>query len=199
MADSSMAENPMAESLSAKAAAAGSEGTVQASWDAEGRPEPPLEADERATLAGFLDWQRATLAWKCAGLTDGQLRERSVPPSGMSLLGLVRHLAEVERGWFRSVLAAEDLPDIYCTPEDRDADFRDVDTSSVSEAFATWKAECDRARAIVAAAPSLAVTGSGRTRRYSLRWILTHMIEEYARHNGHADLIRELVDGSVGC
>jgi uncharacterized damage-inducible protein DinB len=162
------------------------------------RPEPPLEADERATLAGFLDFQRATLAWKCAGLTDEQLRQRAVPPSSMSLIGLVRHLADVERSWFRRVFSKLDDPPLYYSDDEPDGEFDNVDTADVAEAFATWQLECAFAREAVAAAPSLEVTGSGTTRSYSLRWIMTHMIEEYARHNGHADLLRERIDGATG-
>ncbi len=149
-------------------------------------------------LNAWLDFHRATLAWKCEGLTDGQLRERSVPPSTLSLLGLVRHMAEVERGWFRQGLAGEDLPDLYQTEQDRDADINGAQTADVEEAFATWRAECEAARKAEAAAPSLEVTFAGKHRQYSLRWILVHMIEEYARHNGHADLLRERIDGETG-
>jgi uncharacterized damage-inducible protein DinB len=163
------------------------------------RIDPPLEAGEREMLNAWLDWQRATLAWKCEGLDDDQLRERSAPPSTLSLLGLVRHMAEVERGWFRRTLSGEDVPYIYRTTRDRDAAFN-VETSDVAEAFATWRAECELARKAEAAAPSLEVTGRQLDfgRRLSLRWILVHMIEEYARHNGHADLLRERIDGSTG-
>ena len=163
------------------------------------RTDPPAEADERTTLTSFLDFQRQTLAWKCDGLTDAQLRERIVPPSSMSLLGLVRHMADVERGWFRRTLAGEDAPRMYYSDEDPDGDFDNVDDADVAEAFATWRAECERAREIVAATPTLEVTGTHRLgNKFSLRWILVHMIEEYARHNGHADLMRERIDGSVG-
>jgi uncharacterized damage-inducible protein DinB len=165
------------------------------------RADPPLAGTERETLSTFLDFQRGTLAGKCAGLSDDQLRLRAVEPSSMSLLGLVRHLADVERGWFRQVFTAEDVPDIYQTAGDRDADFNDVDDANVAEAFASWTAECDRARQITAAAASFDDLAARPTRRGetpSLRWILTHMIEEYARHNGHADLLRERIDGAVG-
>jgi uncharacterized damage-inducible protein DinB len=162
------------------------------------RPEPPLQGDERATLAGFLDYHRATLAWKCSGLTDDQLRERPSPPSTLSLLGLVRHLADVERGWFRRTFAREDAPPLYYSDDDRDGEFDNVEKADVAEAFAAWERECVFAREAVAAAPNLDAVGHGKDRAYSLRWILVHMIEEYARHNGHADLIRERLDGSVG-
>lgn len=166
------------------------------------RPEPPTQADERASLAGFLDYHRATLMWKCDGLAAEQLRQRVVPPSTMSLLGLVRHLAEVERSWFRRGFSGEDAPPLYFSDSDPDGDFDNVDgagAAEVAEAFATWRAECDRAREIVAAAPSLEVAVTDRRgRTISLRWIMLHVLEEYARHNGHADLFRERIDGSVG-
>ncbi len=149
-------------------------------------------------LNAWLDYHRATLAWKCEGLTHEQLRERSVRPSTLSLLGLVRHMAEVERGWFRQGLAREDIPDLYETEQDRDADINGAQTADVAEAFATWRAECEAARKAEAAAPSLEATFKGRHTEYSLRWILVHMIEEYARHNGHADLLRERIDGATG-
>jgi uncharacterized damage-inducible protein DinB len=164
------------------------------------RADPPLAGTERATLSAFLDFQRGTLAGKCAGLTDDQLRQRAIAPSGLSLLGLVRHLADVERGWFRQVFSAEDVPDLYQIADDRDADFNGVDDADVAEAFATWTAECEKARQITAAAAleDLAAQPTRRGETPSLRWILTHMIEEYARHNGHADLLRERIDGAVG-
>ena len=165
---------------------------------ADERVYPPLEADERATLAAFLDYQRATLAFKCDGLTDDQLRERAVPPSGLSLLGLVRHMAEVERNWFRPVLGGEEMAGIFAPGLDWEASFREVATADVAEAFRLWRAECDHARALVAAAPSFDVKGFRHSGFFSLRWVMTHMIEEYARHNGHADLIRERLDGSTG-
>jgi uncharacterized damage-inducible protein DinB len=165
------------------------------------RIDPPLEAAERDMLVAWLDYHRATLAMKCDGLDDGQLRQRAVPPSSLSLLGLVRHMAEVERGWFRRTLGGEDAPPRYYSEDNPDGDFDDVDRADVAEAFATWRADCDDARQRVAAAASLEVTGLRRgdpRERFSLRWILVHMIEEYARHNGHADLLRERIDGTVG-
>ena len=162
------------------------------------RADPPFEADERATLTAFLDFQRATLALKCEGLTDDQLRERAVPPSGLSLLGLVRHMAEVERNWFRPVLGGEEMAGIFAPGLDWEASFREVSTADVAEAFRLWRAECDHARALVAAAPSFDVRGFRGSSWFSLRWVMTHMVEEYARHNGHADLLRERIDGSTG-
>jgi uncharacterized damage-inducible protein DinB len=166
------------------------------------RAEPALTAGEADMLTGWLDYHRATLAGKCEGLTDEQLRERSVPPSGLCLLGLVRHLTECERGWFRNVLLGADLPELYATQEDRDADFNAVGTPDVATVFATFERECDAAREAVAAVGDLDALSKGRDKatggQFSLRWILTHMIEEYARHNGHADLLRERIDGATG-
>ncbi len=162
------------------------------------RVDPPFEADERATLTAFLDYLRATLALKCDGLTDDQLRQRAVPPSALSLLGLVRHMAEVERNWFRPVLGGEEMAGIFAPGLDWEAAFRDVASADVAEVFRLWRAECDHARKLVAAAPSFDVRGFRSSGYVSLRWVMTHMIEEYARHLGHADLIRERLDGSVG-
>lgn len=148
-------------------------------------------------LDNWLAYQRDTLAWKCDGLTDEQLRERSVPPSSMSLIGLVRHMAEVERNWFRRVLSGEDAPGLYYSDDDPDGDFDNVATATRTEAFAAWEAECDNART-VAARMELADVGTRRGEEVSLRWVLVHMIEEYARHNGHADFIRERIDGATG-
>ena len=162
------------------------------------RAEPPLVAHEREMLEAWLEFHRDTLAVKCEGLADGQLRERAVAPSSLSLLGLVRHMAEGEHQWFTMVLGVSRRR-IPITPEDNpDADFDDVDAADVAEAFDTWRVECAAARERVAAAPSLDVTGAQDAREFSLRWILVHMIEEYARHNGHADLLRQRIDGVVG-
>jgi uncharacterized damage-inducible protein DinB len=160
--------------------------------------EPSLVGDERETLAGFLDWHRATLEWKCAGLTDEQLRRQSSPPSTLSLLGLVRHMAEVERAWFRRVLAGEDVGLVYSDSMDFQAAY-DATDADVQQAWRNWRAEVEQARQI-AGTNELEATGthqrSGQT--FSLRWILVHMIEEYARHNGHADFLREAIDGATG-
>ena len=162
------------------------------------RTEPPLAAHERQTLDAWLDFHRNTLALKCDGLTGGQLRERAEPPAKLSLLGLVRHMAEGEQQWFKMVLGGEQIPWHYYTDDNPDADFDDVDSADVAEAFQTWRSECADARERAAAAPSLDVTGTHRGKEFSLRWIMIHMIEEYARHNGHADLLRERIDGTVG-
>ncbi|MFI7702420.1 DinB family protein [Nonomuraea sp. NPDC049480] len=161
------------------------------------RTPPPLTGDELTVLNNWLEWHRATLAVKCAGLSDEQLRARSAPPSTLSLLGLVRHMAHVERMWFRRVLNGEAVPRLWDKDRDNDADFNDVDKASAEEAFATWQDEIERARAISAAKPLDAV-GDRNGQDCTHRWILVHMIEEYARHNGHADLLRERIDGVTG-
>ncbi|MEV5671644.1 MULTISPECIES: DinB family protein [Streptomyces] len=164
------------------------------------RSAPALDAAERTMLEGWLDYHRATLAMKCAGLTDAQLREASVPPSEFTLLGLVRHLAENERGWFREVLAGEELPPIYGTEEDPDGEFHVTEEDTWEEARTTWETEIEAARANAAKLGldglSAGVGKAGKP--FTLRWIYTHMIEEYARHNGHADLVRERIDGATG-
>jgi uncharacterized damage-inducible protein DinB len=163
------------------------------------RSMPLRVADERETLTSFLDFQRATLAVKCTGLTADQLRGRTVPPSTLSLLGLVRHMADVERNWFTTVLGGQPMGTIFGPGVDFDLAFTEVADADVAEAFAVWEAECVRARELTAAAASLDVTGDRDGRgTFSLRWVLIHMIEEYARHNGHADLIRERIDGATG-
>ncbi|MGA7363171.1 MAG: DinB family protein [Candidatus Dormiibacterota bacterium] len=165
----------------------------------EETPDPALNGDERTTLNGFLEEQRSTLAWKCQGLSDAQLKEPSAPPSRLSLLGLVRHMAEVERGWFRQTLSKEAIGDIWCSEEHRDAEFDDVADADVGEAFSSWAAECRKAREILEALPSLEVTfTTSHGEVLSVRWMVNHMIEEYSRHNGHADLIRERIDGKTG-
>jgi uncharacterized damage-inducible protein DinB len=163
------------------------------------RVEPPLAGGERETLRGYLDWHRATLRSKCEGLTDEDLRRRSVPPSALSLLGLVRHMAEVERSWFRRVLDGEDVPLVWSPDGDAQVAYETA-TATRAEAFAAWEREVERARRIERAAPSLDVTGVDRMsgEAYSLRLVMLHMLQEYARHNGHADLLREAIDGTVG-
>jgi hypothetical protein len=157
-------------------------------------------ADERTSLTTVLDFQRATLELKCAGLTDDQLRARAVPPSTLSLLGIVRHLADVERVWFGNRFAHLGLPTrFYCEPDNLGGDFDDLHSAEVGEVFVVWRATCDESREVVAAAGSLEELGvRGDGSPVTLRWILLHMVEEYARHNGHADLLRERLDGTTG-
>jgi uncharacterized damage-inducible protein DinB len=161
---------------------------------------PPLAADERATLEGWLDFYRATLLTKCDGLSDEQLRTASAPPSPLTLLGLVQHMAEVERNWFRRVLLGEEIPRIYrpdVDPGGVDTGFDLADDARFDDARRIWKAEVERARANCAGR-GLDETSPFMGGRVSLRWIYSHMIAEYARHAGHADLIRERIDGATG-
>ncbi|MFF9864436.1 DinB family protein [Streptomyces sp. NPDC013953] len=166
----------------------------------EPRTEPSTLAGERESLEGWLDYHRATLALKCQGLDDEQLRQASAPPSELTLLGLVRHMADVERHWFRRILTGEDAAPLHWSDEDPDGDFHVTEDHTWDEAYATWQEEIGHARER-AGGRSLDEVSAGRSRSgelFNLRWIYTHMIEEYARHNGHADLIRERVDGATG-
>lgn len=165
------------------------------------RVDPPYVAGELETLETFLDYYRETLALKCAGLTDEQLRERSVPPSPLSLIGLIRHMAEVERSWFRVRVNGEELGFRYVTLDDTnpDGDFADVDTADVAADLAAWREEIDHARRVVRESESLdREFEHPRRGTISLRWVMVHMIEEYARHAGHADFLRERIDGATG-
>ena len=160
---------------------------------------PPTVAGERETLRAFLDFHRATLAMKCDGLTDEELRRQSMPPSTLSLLGLVRHMAEVERAWFRRVIDGEDVPLVWSDEGDFQAAY-DASEATRAEAFDAWQAEVEHARRIEREAESLDVTGHQPRwgEDVSLRLVMLHMIHEYARHNGHADFLREGIDGTVG-
>ncbi|MFD0553531.1 DinB family protein [Streptomyces rectiviolaceus] len=167
----------------------------------DGRPVPDPTAGEPAMLADWLDFHRGTLAVKCSGLDDAQTRIASVPSSSLTLLGLVQHLAEVERNWFQRVLAGWDVPPVY---EDS-AGFALDPERTCDQALAVWRREVAVSRELCAGRSpdevgrlserEAAVTGSAEV---SLRWILVHLIEEYARHNGHADLLREGIDGATG-
>ena len=174
-------------------------GTV--TWTAPNveRHPPPWTAGERDMLEAWLDFHRETLRWKCGGQSSDQLRRRAVDPSNLSLLGLVRHMSEVERAWFRRRVAGEELPYLYRTETDADAAFEDLDAADPERDLATYQREVELARA------------AGRTRQLDdsfihpsrdaptqVRWVYLHMIEEYARHNGHADLLRERIDGAKG-
>ncbi|MFI1397923.1 DinB family protein [Streptomyces sp. NPDC020681] len=162
------------------------------------RTTPPMDADERASLESWLDFYRATLAQKCDGLKDDQLREASAEPSPITLLGLVQHMAEVERNWFRRVLVQEDAPPIFgAGPGAHDGGFDLADGATYKKALPIWQAEIDRARENCAAR-ELEDTSPFMGGQVTLRWIYTHMIAEYARHCGHADLIRERIDGRTG-
>jgi uncharacterized damage-inducible protein DinB len=161
------------------------------------RTEPAFVQDERSMLESWLEYHRATLLWKCEGLSDAQMKRHSVEPSTMSLLGLVRHMAEVERNWFRRVLAGEDAPGVFYDDDNPDGDFDLVDRADVASDLTHFDNEVAAARAI-AASHQLDDTGIRHGEPCSLRWIYVHMIEEYARHNGHADLLRERIDGNTG-
>ena len=163
---------------------------------ADNRPEPPYLGSEAETLAGFLDFHRATLLWKLEGLDDEQLR-RPMVPSGTSLLGMVKHLAYVERWWFQQVWAGLE-PTYPWTDEDPDADWRVEPTETTAEILALYRGECDRSRELAAAAPDLEQVAHHPRREMNRRWILVHMIEETARHNGQADILREQLDGATG-
>ncbi len=158
----------------------------------------PRAAGERAMLAAYLEHYRETLELKCTGAPAGRLSERSCPPSTMSLHGLVRHLAGVERWWFQVQFAGHDVPLLYYSDDDPNQDFESLD-GDVDEAFGVWHRECARSREIGADA-SLDDTGVAKRdgQSFSLRWLLVNMIAEYARHNGHADLLRERLDGATG-
>jgi uncharacterized damage-inducible protein DinB len=156
---------------------------------------------ERATLVDYLRSYRLTMQMKCAGLDATQLACRSVPPSTMSLLGLIRHMADVERNWFRRVMAQADAPPLYWSSDGPDRDWlgATADPAVVDEAWQAWRDEVTFAEQFVAGSPDLGVKGimSDGT-SIALREVLVHMIEEYARHCGHADLLRERIDGRVG-
>lgn len=159
------------------------------------RKDPPHTGAEQDLLEAFLDYHRATLLQKVDGLSDADLRRRLVP-SATTLLGMVKHLAYVERSWFQKVFAGEDLP-VPWTEEDPDADFRIEPEETTAEILAFYQEQVRRSRAITAGA-SLDEIARGPGRDHTLRWIMLHMIEETARHNGHADILRELIDGATG-
>ena len=171
------------------------------SWTAPAadRVSEPLTGDERPMLEGWLDWHRQTLLMKAAGLTADQLKTASVEPSNLTLLGLIRHMTEVERSWFRRRAAGDtNARYIYCSDANEDGDFDDVADADAEANYAAYVAELDLARKAVAGLPLEHEFRSRNDKPISLRWAYLHMIEEYARHNGHADLIRERIDGAVG-
>jgi hypothetical protein len=183
-------------------------------FTADGRPSDddprengPRLGDERTTLVENLRCARLTLEMKCAGLGAEAMARRSVEPSTMSLLGLVRHLAEGERATFRVLMAGQDVPRLFCSETDRDGDFDGAvpDPRVVAEAWDAWRAEVDFAERFVAEAPSLDMTGDDPLNQHgsgggliSLREVMIGTIGEYARHMGHADLLRERIDGRLG-
>ncbi|MCX5264617.1 DinB family protein [Streptomyces sp. NBC_00199] len=163
------------------------------------RTGPPSFGTERDMLRAFLDYHRATLAMKCEGLTDEELRQQSMPPSTLSLLGLVRHMAEVERAWFRRVFEDNDAPMVWSDKIDFQAAY-DASASTREEAFGAWQAEVENSRRVERAAESLDQAGYQPRweEEVSLRMVMVHVLLEYGRHNGHADFLREGVDGTVG-
>ena len=163
------------------------------------RSEPPIAGPERPQLDAWLDYHRQTLLTKCAGLTAEQLATASVPPSNLTLLGLVRHMAYVERAWFRIRFCAQETESIYCTDEQPDADLENIDAAAAEQDYATYLREVELARAAVAHRDLDETFFNARHKGdMDLRWIYVHMIEEYARHNGHADFLRERIDGATG-
>jgi uncharacterized damage-inducible protein DinB len=176
--------------------------------DQYGRPEPPPDGGEVATLLGFLDYQRATLEWKCRGLSDQQLRV-ALPPTSMTLGGLLKHMACNEDYWFSEVVGGEPTPEPWASADakaDPDWDWHSAASDTGDELRAFWAERVERSRAVVRARLDrgedqalgelhAAWGGAGNA---TLRWVLVHMIEEYARHNGHADLFRESIDGQTG-
>jgi uncharacterized damage-inducible protein DinB len=159
---------------------------------------PPV-AGEREMLEAWLDFHRQTLLAKCAGLTAEQLRQRAAPPSALSLLGLVRHMAEVERGWFRRRVNGEEVGFLFSSEADPDGEFDHVEDADAERDFAAYLAEIEAARQAAAGHDLDEVFyHAHRKADMSVRWAYVHMIEEYARHNGHADLLRERIDGKTG-
>jgi uncharacterized damage-inducible protein DinB len=165
-----------------------------------GRVDPPWATDERSMLEAWLEYHRATLAIKCSGLSAAQLCQASTPPSPLSLLGLVRHMTEVERFWFQRCLQGADEPPLYYTDDNPDGDMLDVVPHDAAEDVHRYADQCATSRTSAAGVPDLdhLAPWSFGDEHASLRWIYVHMIEEYARHNGHADLIREAIDGATG-
>ena len=162
------------------------------------RPEPPFTGDERTMLPLWMDYQRSTLLWKCELLDGGDLARQGVPPSPLSLLGIVRHMTLVEWSWFEEVFAGTETASPIPTDLDRDADWNDLNPSRAMEDMERFQRQCEVSRGIVAGASSFDDVAANGRDTISLRWILVHMIEEYARHNGHADFLREQIDGAVG-
>jgi hypothetical protein len=157
--------------------------------------DPPRVADERPMLEAWLEYWQAAILRKCAGLSAAQLAERSCPPSPMSLIGLVRHLTEMER-MYAQKLADPDIKLLYCTDASPDGDFDDVSAGTAFADLDVYEVHCGRSREVLAKLALDDVVGSARP--YSVRWAYQYLIKEYARHLGHADLLRERVDGTIG-
>ncbi len=176
------------------------------SFDEQGRPQPPSNGDEVDTILGFLEFQRATFAWKCSGL-DAEGLKATVPPSDMTLGGMLKHLAYVEDWWFSQWLGGNDQAAQFDSVDwdvDPQWDWRSAKDDSPEQLLMLWQDSVSRSRSLVEEALKKGGLGTLAKRSDpsglapSLRWILLHMIEEYARHNGHADLLRESVDGLTG-
>jgi uncharacterized damage-inducible protein DinB len=164
-----------------------------------GRVDPARRGGELELVSQFLEYHRATLRMKCAGLDEGQLKHRAVPTTGLTLLGLVRHLTDVERGWFLRTLAGQAAPPHYSSPEDPDGDFDSLDSPPLEEVWRRYHAAVAEARAVLASFASLDEPARrDAPDQPNVRSVLLHLIEEYARHNGHADLIRQAIDGEAG-
>ncbi len=159
------------------------------------RVDEPFVGDELTMLTGWLEWHRSTLLSKCAGLTGEQLAQWSVPPSNLSLLGLVRHMTDVERNWFRRRFLGEEVPAVYPAA---DEDFDAADPAHADTDLARFQDECEASRKVLVGADLDHTFAHPKLGAMSLRWVVVHMIEEYARHNGHADLLRERIDGVTG-
>jgi len=164
------------------------------------RDDPPRSGDERTMLIAWLEFHRDTLRLKCDGLTAEQVGLRSAPPSTLSLHGLVRHLAEVEQHWFRVGLEGETIEPLFYTEAEPDGDFDHTEPEHWEADRAYWESQCELARNVVSSLDldALSPEPDSRGRHFSMRWVLIHMIEEYARHNGHADLLRQGIDGATG-
>jgi hypothetical protein len=163
------------------------------------RIDPPFVGDERSSLRAWLDFHRATLLQKCDGLTGEQLATASVPPSSLTLLGLVQHMLVVEWWWFEHIFAGGPMPEPYDTGEDSDFEFHHLTPSEAEGSLELFVQMCAHSRQVEAATADLDVLSVSEERpTRDLRWVMVHMIEEYARHNGHADLLRECIDGVVG-
>ena len=176
-----------------------SDGDFSPVWADDDRPRIPRVAAEREALAAYLEYYRATVEMKCRGLSPAQARTRTMPPSTMSLHGVVRHLAGVERWWFQQNFERRDVPFLFVGADNPDLDFEPPSDADFAADLAAWRAECAVSREIVAAHD---LDDTARPLDWyedvDLRWLVLRMITEYAQHCGHIDLLREGVDGQTG-
>ncbi len=196
-----MADHGTEQGMPERWNASGPGSNMWMNWKDDPRNTGTQAEGERDTLLDYLRAYRLVLEMKCADLDAGQLARRSVPPSTMSLLGLIRHMADVERNWFRRVMAGQDAPPLYWSDEVADADWAGAvaDPAVVADAWQSWRDEVAFAQRYIAETGDLGVRGTMRDgTTVALRDVIVHMIEEYARHAGHADLLRERIDGRVG-